>query len=611
MERFNGIIEKAPCHVSVELLQAMRTVCGVDSSIKALTCFGGHGAISAAHLFSRGKISVAFDGHIYNRASLETASSDAERVFRLYELHGMERALRQINGDFALAVHDGRDDSCYLARDRLGLKPLYYIAQSERLAFSSRLQALLKLPGVSPAVNRRYVGLFAGSHYRCFDNAPDQSPFEVIRQLPAAHFLTRKGGKTTTQPYWVLFDEADFAQTESDLAEQYRALLLDAVDVRVKRASLPAFTLSGGMDSSSVLACAVHAGGAKQHAFSTVYADKTYDESEEIRSMLEATVEKWHTVEIGNPDVFSLIEEMIGFHDEPVATATWLSHFLMCRQAAQQGFGSFFGGLGGDELNAGEYEHFFYFFADLRNAGQRQRYDEEVRMWARYHDHPIFKKSSAVAEAQLARVVDMSRPGICLPDRSRMDRYIQTLNRDYFDLGSFSPVMEHPFTSYLKNRTYQDMTRETVPCCLRAEDRQTAAFGMDNFLPFFDYRLVEFMFRVPSSLKYKSGVSKSLLREAMRGILPEETRTRVKKTGWNAPAHRWFSGPGRAQLLDLVHSQSFRERGIYNLSEVMRLLDEHEHIVANGLPVDNHMMFIWQMVNLEIWLRWVGRLPQA
>jgi asparagine synthase (glutamine-hydrolysing) len=145
--------------------------------------------------------------------------------------------------------------------------------------------------------------------------------------------------------------------------------------------------------------------------------------------------------------------------------------------------------------------------------------------------------------------------------------------------------------------------RETIPCCLRAEDRQSAAFGLTHRLPFLDHRLVEFMFRVPPAMKYKDGVTKHLLREATKGLLPEETRTRVKKTGWNAPAHQWFSGKGAAPLMDLIRSTSFRERGIYDAAEVERLARAHHEIVSTNAPRENHMMFFWQLVNLELWLR--------
>jgi len=182
-----------------------------------------------------------------------------------------------------------------------------------------------------------------------------------------------------------------------------------------------------------------------------------------------------------------------------------------------------------------------------------------------------------------------------------MLRYTQAVNQNFFD-ATFQPRMDQPFSSYLKNRTYQDLYFETAPCCLRAEDRQAAAYGLDNFLPFFDHRLVEFMFRVPGTLKIRDGVTKVLLREAMTGILPDETRTRIKKTGWNAPAHRWFLGQGLDRLRDLINSRSFREREIYNLKEIDRILTEHEAIVTSGEPRENHMMFLWQLVNLELWL---------
>ena len=129
-----------------------------------------------------------------------------------------------------------------------------------------------------------------------------------------------------------------------------------------------------------------------------------------------------------------------------------------------------------------------------------------------------------------------------------MTRYDGAISKDFFDLTSFAPVMDHPFKSYLRNRTYQDIFRETAPCCLRAEDRNCNAFGLDHADPFFDYRLMEFMFRVPGATKIRDGVTKHLLRNAMAEVLPEETRTRIKKTGWNAPAHLWFTGHGREQL---------------------------------------------------------------
>ena len=613
MARIAGIVSEGPWYASntlavmLDRFSVPRRVVAQSSAdgamLGAVTFEGGASAMA-----SRGAVTAAFDGTIFNTAELGGAGRPAVELFLdLYERHGFEMALERINGDFAVALHDAQIKTLWLARDRFGVKPLYYAAKKAAFAFASQPGALLALPGLSSAADKRFVALFAASHYRTFDNDVDSSPYADIAQLPAAHMLeVRSGSIVRKSRYWTLSEESDLAGSEASLAERYRELVFDAVRLRFQAAKAPGFTLSGGMDSSSVLASAVRAAGEKQHAFSSVYEDRTYDESDEIRSMLESSVAEWHPITIATPDVFSLIERMVRAHDEPVATATWLSHYVLCQETAKLGFGSLFGGLGGDELNAGEYEYFFFHFADLRRAGDEARLRREVQWWAQYHDHPLYRKNMAIVDDALARIVDLARPGVCLPDRRRIERYRDVLAPGFFDLDTYVPAMDRPFSSYLRNRTYQDIFRETAPCCLRAEDRQTTVFGLDHFDPFFDHRLVEFMFRVPGALKIRDGVTKILLRESMKGVLPEETRTRVKKTGWNAPAHLWFTGAALEPLRDLVRSRGFRERGIYDVREVERIIDEHERIVSSGVQQENHMMFLWQLANLELWLRSVN-----
>ncbi len=617
MSRLIGLYSTLPQDQQARLLEAMLARSRSDPGWASARVNSGPVSMGwtgwrSPNLAQGREVVAVVDGCFYNRPALDPgAESDAALLVSLYLANGFLGALEKVNGDFAAALYDSAAATLWLARDRFGVKPLYYVSDAQGFFFASRPAALLTLPQVSGEVNRRFVALFAASHYRYFDNLPEESPYDRIRQLPAAHFLKITPSGLTPGRYWSLADQPDFADPEEDLARRYRELLLDAVSLRVKAAPRPAFTLSGGMDSSSVLACAHQMTGEKQVAFSTVYEDKTYDESAEIRAMLDTQVARWQPVKVGTPKVFELVGRMVRLHDEPVATATWLSHFLLCNEVARQGFGALFGGLGGDELNAGEYEYFLFHFADLRLSGQEDLLQREVKFWVQYHDHPIYRKSPEVMEQGLLRLVDLNHPGRCLPDRARLGRYAAALNREYFDLAAFEPVMDQPFKSFLKNRTFQDIFRETAPCCLRAEDRQTTALGLDHFLPFFDHRLVEFMFQVPGALKIQNGVTKHLLRLAMRGLLPEETRTRIKKTGWNAPAHLWFSGPGLELLLDLVHSRPFKERGIYEVREVERLIDEHHDLVTSGAPRDNHMMFLWQLVNLELWFRSLRELPQG
>jgi asparagine synthase (glutamine-hydrolysing) len=588
----------------VRLMTAAKVAsCGTPEGAMAVA---GAGAPTIAQ--DGGCIAVV-DGVFYDAPEL-LAAGPAAQLIALYRRYGFADGLKRVNGDFAAALFDQQTGTLWLGRDRIGVRPLYYHTGAGTLEFASRPQALRSLPHVSPDANRRYVAVFAGSHYRYIDNAPDESPFADIRQLPAASFLKWSGRALQIGTYWSLAEQPDWNGSEAELAERYRELLLHAVQRRLRVARKPVFTLSGGMDSSSVLASAVQLTGEKQQAVSSVYSDKTYDESEDIRGFVAEKVVRWQPIPIEGFDLFHVVRQMVRVHDEPVATATWLSHFLLTKAVAAEGFDTMFGGLGGDELNAGEYEYFVFNFADLRRNGLSADLEHEIAGWAKHHDHPIYRKHRDAAMSHLKRLAG-DVVGEVLVDRERLTRYYNAVRPSYFDLSTFNPVLDHPFSSYLRNRTYQDIFRETAPCCLRAEDRNCDAAGLNHCDPFFDYRLVEFMFRVPGRMKIRDGVTKRLLREAMRGILPEETRTRIKKTGWNAPAHIWFNGPAVEQLRDLVHSRAFRERGIYDIAEVVRLIEEHRTIVNTGEARDNHMMFLWQLLNVELWFQEVvDRVPE-
>ena len=581
-------------------VQQMLAACGVEAGSCEVVEAGGamFGAGSASVALDHGLL-VTLDGRIYGHAE----PTDVGRLGRLYRDRGPADALGGVNGDFGSAVYDTATRTLHLARDRFGVRPMYYAQTPQGFAFCSRPQGILALGGVSPEPSREYLGLFAGGHYRYFDNDLARTPFEAVLQLPAGHRLRWHRGRCVVEPYWGLRDLDELAGSEAGLAEQYRELLIDAVRIRLQGAARPAFTLSGGMDSSSVLACAATLTAQRPDALSAVYDDKTFDESNDIRPIVQDMVAHWHAVRVDGADCLDRIDRMIRDQGEPIPTATWLSHDMVCRRAAAEGYDVLFGGLGGDELNAGEYEHYLYHFADLRADGNELAYDHEVLQWAANHDHPVHRKSAAVAERELARLTDLARPGRCLVDRQRLHRYETALDAEFFDLTAFEPVMDHPFSSCLKNRTAQDLLRETIPPCLRATYQQCATHGLEPRLPFLDHRLVEFMFRVPGSFKIRDGVSKVLLRSAMHGIVPDSTRTRIAKTGFNAPAHAWFAGPGREPLADLINSRTFRERGIYDLREVRRLFDEHQEIVTADAPVENHMMFFWQLVNVELWLR--------
>ncbi|MFN4312181.1 MAG: asparagine synthetase B family protein [Ferrovibrio sp.] len=557
-------------------------------------------------------LSAAVDGFFYNADELPggSAESAAVQLIHLYRQYGCEAALQRINGDFAFALYDAEQGKNWIGRDRVGHHPLYYSTGGTGFVFASRPQALRSFAWARGGANARFSAVFAGSHYRYIDNRPEESPFEAIRQVPPAHAIELNAGKAgVARRYWDLSEQPEWEEGEERLSERYRDLLVDAVRRRLAISNAPAFTLSGGMDSSSVLSCATLVTGQRQYAYSSVYSDKTYDESDDIKGFVADKVAEWRQVHIEGFDLFDVVRRMVRAHDEPVATATWLSHYLLCDRVAADRHDVLFGGLGGDELNAGEYEYFIFHFADLLRQGRNAELEHEIEKWALHHDHPIYRKNRQVALELVGKLTDPAQAGFIQTERQRLTRYYPAVKREYHDLASFEPILDHRFSFSLKNRTYQDIFRETAPCCLRAEDRDCSAHHLAHVDPFFDHRLIEFMFRVPGSMKIRDGVTKRLLREAMKGILPEETRTRIKKTGWNAPAHIWFSGEALVQTRDLVNSQAFRQRGIYDPAVVQGLLDEHVAIVSSGKPMENHMMFLWQMINLELWFQEVVDRP--
>ena len=354
------------------------------------------------------------------------------------------------------------------------------------------------------------------------------------------------------------------------------------------------------MDSSSVLACATEISKHKQHAFSSVYTDKTFDESDAIGGFVEEKVARWHPVPIEGFDLFDVAGRMVRAHDEPVATATWLSHFLLCNEVAEAGVDVLFGGLGGDELNAGESSSFCH-FADLKRRAATPTSNMRLPSGRAIHDHPIYRKNRNVAQAMLRSLTDPNVPGRVRIDQRRFGRYSAALRRD-FRPRRLHAAIDHPFASWLKNRAYQDIFRETAPCCLRAEDRNCAAFGLRHADPFFDHRLIEFMFRVPGSFKIRDGIAPSDCCAKQCGGFCRKRPAPGSPRPDGTPRRTSGSAPARSdRLLDLVHSRAFRERGISNVAEVTRLIAEHRDIVASGEPRENHMMFIWQLLNVELW----------
>ncbi|MDA9975665.1 asparagine synthase-related protein [Alphaproteobacteria bacterium] len=576
----------------------------------------GLAASKSGQLVQLGRLRLVLDGTIYNPEDLSEpdrrigSSSDAARLLTAIEQLGLVETLAKINGDFALALLDDGSGALSLARDRFGIRPLYHATTGSGTAFASRPRALFCIPGVSRSPDSRFLIASAATHHRFIDQDPTRSPFQDIAQVPAGFVVTLRNATVSRRRFADIKAGQTPGGTPNDQAEAYLHLLEDAVKRRLRHASKPIFTLSGGLDSSTIVALVNRITGERPVAISSVHRDETYDERKEIMDVVNANLVDWHPVEIDDPDLFALISKMSGFHDQPIPTVTWMSHYLLGERIAEMGFGSVFGGLGGDEQHAGEYDYFFYFFADLKSSGRTDLLEEEIAAWMQNHDHPVFRKSPEVADQMMAILTDPGHQGVCRGNSKLLYRYEGLLDSGLGSLGTLEPNLEASSTSYLTSHMRNELLFNTMPCCLRAADRNAATLGLEEYYPFLDWRLFEFMLALPGERKIRNGVTKSFAREAYKGLLPEATRTRIKKTGWNAPAHQWFAGAGREPLLDLLSSRRFVERGIYNGPVLMKLIDDHQDIMDQPRGREDHMMVLWQIVTLELWLRSVEDIPR-
>jgi asparagine synthase (glutamine-hydrolysing) len=541
-----------------------------------------------------GRFWVVLNGEIYNYRELASelrqhgsvfrTTSDTEVLLHAYRTWG-DGCFARLNGMWALAIYDQADHRLVLSRDRFGKKPLYYAQDGERVVFASEPKALFCHPRVVKRPNLRKCALYAGRNYRDVDT-DDETFFEGLRHVPAGSVWTlTSDGADAPRRYWTLAPRAavTLPTREADVIALFRDVLEDAVGLRL-RSDVPVGTmLSGGLDSTTITALARRQSDQIQ-AFSAVTGEGYYDESSYIREVVDFTSVRHAFVYPQAADLVPTLRQMIAFHDEPICTVTWFSLFLIANEIARAGIKVVLTGHGGDELLAGYWDHYHYFWHDLRQAGVDPT--DEIRKWQDNHGRDpveVVRSRQYVERNAADRRVEASR----------YTQYLDALRPDLRAVAP-APPPDCPYPGELNRRLYLELLRETVPPVLRAEDRNLMIHAVENRCPFLDYRLADLCFAVPEDLKIRDGLGKYLLRESARGLLPERVRTRTDKTGHNAPADLWWRGDHRGTLEALLEVTGFVNECLYDRARVRAILDEH-------LRGANHAMFLWQYLNMHVW----------
>ena len=545
-----------------------------------------------------GVFCLVYNGEVYNYRELMAelkglghrfhGTSDTEVVLHAYEQWGVD-CLRRFNGMFALALYDARQRRLFLARDRFGIKPLYYTLQNDRLIFGSEIKAILAHPAVGAAPDLWSVFNYLARNYRFVDGRPN-SFFSGVNQVnPGAFLLVDSNG--VTERRWFALDPSrpPSASSEDDAVEGYRELLKDAVRLRLRSDVPVAFTLSGGMDSSAVVALSAAELGRGLPVFSACYDAPPFDEQQFIYPTVQSTGAEWTKVFPGPGELFDTIVDMVAFFDEPVCTVTFYAHWQVIREVHRQGFKVILNGHGADELTAGYYDHYLHHLADLWRLGRVPEFEAEKAKLIDYHGPHREGLLDDYLALQSRRIPYMTDYLTLFAD------YERCLDPEIADNYNHPKLDSAPYPSILSNRLYNELTYETVPAVLKAEDRVTMAFSVESRLPFLDYRLVEYCFALPNRYKIKQGLGKHVQRRALTGILPPEITGRIEKVGFNAPSERWFRGELDDKLTRFFAESPFFGRGLVKRRVFDDLVKQHLGGEAN------HYMFLWQCLNLELW----------
>jgi len=552
-----------------------------------------------------GTIVVIHNGEIYNYLELMeelkrsghvfVSKSDTEVIIHAYEQWGSE-CLAHFNGMWSFALWDARKKTLFASRDRFGVKPFYYRYDGNHLVFASEIKALLVHPIVPREPNDQAIYQYLISGYGYMDISRETF-FKNIRQLSPAHYflLSVDEGALKEVRYWDLDPRSTTPDRTIDaVADKFLFLFEDAVRLRLRSDVSVGISLSGGLDSSSV-ACVVKkiSGNTPLEGFSSCFEEEEFDERKFIRPVIERTGIRPNYIFTKPEHLFRDLEDILWHQEEPYSTLSIFPQWYVMKLAREKGVKVLLTGQAGDETLAGYPKYFFYLFADLISSGQWKKALREMG---------IYSDRNASNAARLIVPIANIIAAYCLP-RPLKDmagafmRRPEYLNRDFSSGHSNEVFMVKKFSSILNNDLYNALRISPLPSLLHIDDRSSMAHSVESRAPFLDYRLVEFLFSVPAELKIQGGITKYILRHALKGILPEEVRTRQDKLGFPTPLREWFKTVLRGRVEELLHSREFASRPYFDRAGVQKKFKEY----LEGR--DDLQYTVWSWVNLELWFR--------
>jgi asparagine synthase (glutamine-hydrolysing) len=567
-----------------------------------------------------GDIALVFNGEIYNYRDLREGllnrghhlrtHSDGETIIHLYEEQGPD-CLRELNGMFAIALWDGRLKRLMLARDRVGEKPLYYWRGADTLAFGSEIKALLEYPGIS-----RELDPTALTHYFFYGHFPSpRSVFGEIKKLPAAHRMIVQGGEIKVEPYWQPQDylrppgqPAVTAQQERDLVEELAVRLRQAAESRlVSDVPLGVF-LSGGVDSSTIVAIMSELSPGNVNSFSVNFPEKTFNEEPYSTLVAKLFKTRHHVLNADKPTMHQALLMLTEYLDEPVADPAVIPTYMISRFAREH-IKVALSGEGSDELFGG-----YPTYMGARLADYYLKIPAFIRrqFFSRLQRHlPV--SSSAVPKGLFLRRF-LSHAEKTPAERHHIwfgmfnpTELDQLFSPDWAGPKPASSEIYTPLDRVLEGAEFDETVSQMLYLDFRLYlednllvkvDRASMACSLELRTPFLDHRLIEFAEALPGKLKVNGFKLKYILKKAVERWLPKEIVYRQKR-GFSVPIASWMRNELRPLVEETLQEDKLRRQGLFNVPFVRRLMTEH----ASGKA--DHRKTLWTLFSFQLWYdRW-------
>ncbi len=552
---------------------------------------------------------IIYNGEIYNhadyRAELEAKGHvyqthcDTETILHLYEEYGT-KAVEKLRGMFAFAIWNRREKTLFIARDRLGVKPLYYVHDPDgSLFFGSEIKTLLEANAIKPELNYNALPDQLANHGTSFD----ETLFKGVKRLLPGHSLLWQDGNLKIEEFWdVKFEPKHEERSDQDFIEEWRELFKESVKLRLMADVPLGMFLSGGIDSSAIAAMMSEMIDAPVKTFSVGFKEREANEFEYARIVSKKYKTEHHEITITPEQFFAELPNLVWHEDEPLGFDSSIPLYFVSR-LAQKHVKVVLTGEGSDEILAG--------YGRYAKALMLLNYGEKYESFTPNFVREIVKSGIAtlpnslnekLKRTFLSREADIENlyfDNFAIFPKAMQEKLLSNETKvriseqnPYFYLHEW--LKKSDAENLLDKLLYAD-TKTYLHELLMKQDQMSMAASIESRVPFLDYKLVEFTAQMPIKMKLRGKTTKWILREAMKGILPEEILTRPKM-GFPVPLGRWLRNEFKYIVEEYVLSERSLSHGIFNADFVRQLVAKHN-------AGDEHAYRIFRLINFEIWYR--------